>query len=348
MSVHPLLAGLRESPDFFLQNLDLVNRRGLVVKLSEAGFRRASFLDDRALQPDTQGAWFPLPMVLEQAMGVATPHPPQAIFHVSHCGSTLLSRLLAELPGCLPMREPLTLLALAMERRELDRPAARLDRKGWDELFASCLGLLSRGYRSGDRVLIKATSACANIAVPFLRRDGGSRALFLYTRLEPWLAVMLGNEANRENGRAFAPAWLKDFHALTCKDEPKLTALTDAEQFAQNWLTGMLTAEHARKEFSQQVEWLDFDEFLRDAPGKLKHAGSFLGFDVGTAAQVSNGPLMRRYAKDLDQTFDAAARRQRLEEARRRHADELRAGLDYAERLCRETSLLSPLGAYLR
>jgi len=347
MNLHPLLAGLRQSPDFFLQNLDLVNRRGLVVRLSEAGFRRASFLDDRALEPDTQGAWFPLPPILEQAATLAAPPPPLAIFHVSHCGSTLLSRLLAELPGCLPLREPLTLLALAMERRELGRAVARLDAQGWDELFACCLKLLSRSYQPKQRALIKVTSACANMAAPFFRRDSGSRALFLHTRLEPWLATMLGSEGNRENGRAYAPAWLADFHAYAGGSEPKLAALSETERFSLNWLTGMLTAERVRKEFPERVQIVDFDAFLQDPTGGLAAAGSFLGFDTGSAATIATGPLMRRYAKNPAQAFDVGSRKLKLEEARRAQADELRAGLAFAEKLCRDIPALEPVAAYL-
>ena len=348
MNLHPLLAGLKQSPDFFLQNLDLVNRRGLVVRLGEAGFRRASFLDDRALEPDTQGAWFPLATILEQAAKLAPPPPPLAIFHVSHCGSTLLSRLLGELPGCLPYREPLTLLALAMEHRELSRAVARLDATTWDELFACCLRLLSRTYQPMQRALIKATSAGANLVAPFLRQDSGSRALFLYTQLEPWLATMLGSEANRENGRAYAPAWLADFHAYTGSPEPKFAGLSEPERFTLNWLTGMLTAERARKEFPERIQIVDFDAFLQDPVGGLSAAGSFFGFDTGTAATVAMGPLMQRYAKNPAQAFDAGNRRLKLEEARRTQADELRAGLAFAEKLCRDVSALEPVSGYLR
>jgi hypothetical protein len=348
MNLHPLLAGLKQGPDFFLQNLDLVNRRGLVVRLSEAGFRRASFLDDRALEPDTQGAWFPLVPILEQAATLAAPLPPLAIFHVSHCGSTLLSRLVAELPGCLPLREPLTLLALAMEHRELGRAVARLDAQGWDELFACCLKLLSRSYQPKQRALIKATSACANLAAPFLRQNPGSRALFLYTGLEPWLATMLGSEANRENGRAYAPAWLADFHAHTDSPEPKLAALAETERFTLNWLTGMLTAERTRKEFPERIRMIDFDAFLQDPAGGLTAAGSFLGFDTGSAATIATGPLMQSYAKNPGQVFDAGTRKLKLEEARRTQVDELHAGLAFADKLCRDIPALEPLAAYLR
>src|SRR4029077_792099 len=102
MSADELLAGLHKSPDYFLHDLDLVNRRALVVKQDEAVYRRASFLDQRALKSDTRGGWLPLDTMYPHVDGLKPAAPAHFISHVSHCGSTLVSRLLAELPGCEP------------------------------------------------------------------------------------------------------------------------------------------------------------------------------------------------------------------------------------------------------
>jgi hypothetical protein len=121
------LTALAVDPSVFLHALDLVNRRALLVGLSEPEYRQAAFLDDRVLTPQTQGGWFPLETVLERGAQVSATRPPHFIFHMGHCGSTLVSRLLGELPGCFAIREPMPLLALAYARRELDAPLARLN-----------------------------------------------------------------------------------------------------------------------------------------------------------------------------------------------------------------------------
>lgn len=348
MSADELLSGLHKSPDYFLHDLDLVNRRALVVKQDEAVYRRASFLDQRALKPDTRGAWFPLDTVYPHLEGLKPAAPAYFIFHVSHCGSTLVSRLLAELPGCEPLREPLALLALAMQRRELERPVSRLDGPGWDRLFALCFTLLSRTYRPGERVLVKATSACANLLAPLGLQAPASRALLLYNDLETWLANMLRDEMVRENGRFYAPAWLMDFHALTGRKDLRLAPLKDAEQFALNWLTGMLHFERARQQAPERSLLCDFEGFLADPAGSLQSAGRFLGFDTARAAEVAAGPLMKSYAKNTDRPFDARQRQRELEESRRQNAQELQSGLGLAEKLCGEIPMLAPIGAYLR
>ncbi|MGE5626118.1 MAG: hypothetical protein ACM3ZT_11290 [Bacillota bacterium] len=347
MNIEELLPGLARSPDYFLHDLDFVNQRGLVVRLDEAVYRRASFLDQRALKADTRGAWFPMEAVYKHTQGLKPAAPAHFIFHVSHCGSTLVSRLLAELAGCEPLREPLALLGLALQRRELDRPVSRLDGSVWDRLFALVFALLSRTYRPGERTLVKATSACANLLAPLAVQSPSSRALMLYDALESWLPNMLRDEQVRENGRFYAQAWLMDFHVLTGRKDLRLAELKDAEQFAVNWLTGMLHFERARQQTPERTRLCDFEAFLADPARELQSLGQFLGYDTGHAAQAAAGPLMKSYAKNTDRPFDAGQRRRELEESRRQNAEEFHAGMKFAEKLCGEIAMLAPLGAYL-
>ena len=346
MNPDTLLAELKRSPDCLLQDIDLVNRRGLLVSIREADYRSASFLDHRVLKPDTAGAWFSLPQLLELAKDVRPPLPPHGIFHVSHCGSTLVSRLLAELPGCLPLREPLPLLNLAQARRELPERTSRLDGPGWDALFTLALTLASRNYRAGERVIIKATSACANLLPPFLEHAPASRALLLHTDLETWLAIMLREETVRENGRYYSPAWLTDFQALTGRDDVRLAALSDAQQFALNWLTGMLHFQQARKATPERVQSCDFEDFLADTPSALRRTGEFFGLDATRANELAASTLMRSYAKNPAKRFDRAQRQQELAAARSQMGGEIAAGLAFAEKLVKQTPALAPLARH--
>jgi hypothetical protein len=348
MKVEDFAKGLSApTPDFLWQELDLINRRGLVVKLDEAAYRRASFLDHRAFGKDTLGSWLPFERILREASALATSPAPHAIFHVSHCGSTLVSRLLAELPGCLPVREPLVEIALAAERRELDRPVARLDGATWDALFDVALRLMSRTYRSDERVMLKLTSTCCNLVPTLLQRSPDSKALLLHTDLETWLTVMLRDEAVRNNGRFYAQDWFKDLHALTGRRDIRLAALSDAQQFAVNWLTAMLHFEAAERQFAGRVLRCDFETFLADSTGGLKAAGDFFGLDTSAAAEIAAGPLMSSYAKNPAKPFDRAARERELADTRQRSAAEIGAGMEFARKLCNEIAMLAPIAAYL-
>ena len=341
-----MLTELRRGPDCLLQDLDLVNRRGLLVSIRETDYRSASFLDHRVLKPGTAGAWFPLPRLMRQAADIRPPVPAHFIFHVSHCGSTLISRLVAELPGCLPVREPLALLNLALARRELERPESRLDGPGWDALFDLSIRLASRSYRTGGRAMVKATSACANLIQPLFGHSPGARALLLYADLETWLATMLRDEKTRENGRYYAPAWLTDFITVTDRRDLRLAALTDAEQFALNWLSGMLQFQRAREEAPERVMLCDFEKFLGEPAASLREAAGFFGLDASRAEEVTSGSLMRSYAKNPAQPFDSARRRQEIKQARAQMGVEINAGLAYAEKLVTQTAALAPLAVH--
>ena len=350
MSTHPFLAGLRQSPDYLLQNLDLVNRRGLVVHINESIYRQASFLDERMFTPHTQGAWFPLEMLFEATRGLTVPLAPHYIFHVGHCGSTLISRLLGELPRVFSLREPLTLLALAITQRELDTPGAPLDGNAWRRLLQLSLQLLSRTYRKDDRSLIKLTSGAGNLAEMLLANNNASRAVLLYLPLKTWLATMLRAEETRENGRAYAAAWLADFHRLTDRTDIRQGTLRDAQQFSLNWLTELLCFKRARDAAPGRTRLLDFETFLAAPAEQLEILADFLELDSSRnqAEVLVNGPLMQSYAKIPSQRFDREMRRRELDEARQRLAAEIRTGLEWAESLCRETPALAPLAVHLR
>lgn len=348
MTPDALLAELQRSPDCLLQDLDLVNRRGLLVAIHQADYRKASFLDHRVLNPGTTGAWFPLPRLMQQAADIQPPDPAHFIFHVSHCGSTLVSRLLAELPGCLPLREPLTILSLSQARRELEQPASRLDAPGWDALFDLSLRLASRTYRGGERALVKATSVCANLLLPLFNHSPGSRALLLYTDLETWLTTMLRDEKVRENGRYYAPAWFADLMAMTDLKDLKLSALTDAEQFAINWLAGMLQYRRALEAAPERTMLCDFEDFLAEPAVSLRKVAGFFGLDAARAEEVASGSVMRGYAKNPAKPFDGAQRRQELKQARSQVGAEIDAGLVFAEKLTQQIHAFTPLATHFK
>ena len=348
--MHPLLAGLQANPDFLLQNLDFRERRGLVVKISESAYRQTAFLDERVLRADTQGAWFPLDSLLQAAAHMQIGRHPHYIFHVGHCGSTLVSRLLGELPNVFSLREPITLLALAIMQRGLETPESPLDAAEWRRLLNMSLALLSRTYHKEDQPLIKLTSAAGNLLGTLLAESEDSRALLMYVDLETYLATMLRAEATRENLRAYADAWLGDFHRRTGNHNISAQPMDDAHQAVINWLT-MLTEFSAATALNPgRTLWMHFDAFLEAPASHLRESGKFFGLRSAPEAisQLASGSLMKRYAKDPQQQFDRRTRQQELAQARRHLHAEIRTALDWAESLCMDIPLLEPVLPYLR
>ena len=108
-----LAARLPDSPDVYLQKIDLPGQVLLLVQLDPTAYRAASFLDDRILGPDTRGAWIALSRAAHALRTVSSARPLHFIFHTGHVGSTLVSRLLDETGTVLSLREPLPLRTLA-------------------------------------------------------------------------------------------------------------------------------------------------------------------------------------------------------------------------------------------
>lgn len=348
MNLHPLLAGLRTSPDCMLQNLDLVNKRGLVLRVNEALYREASFLDERMFKPNMQGYWFPLDAVLESLDGLSVPAP-YYIFQVGHCGSTLISRLLAELPGNLPLREPMSLLTLAMGRRELGRPSAWVSQTQWQRYFELATHALARTYRTGDHTIIKATSSAGNLLEALFSGSGNaSKMLLMYINLESFLAVMLRTPSLRDSIHAYSPAWITDFCRLIGRDAVQLADLSDAQQVAVKWLTLMLLFTHAASAAPAQVRLLNFDDFLTNPAEKLSDIAAHFRLEsaAGQIGELAAGPLMRSYSKIPTQSFNTSQRQQELQEARQRLREEIQAGLRWAENCCREAPALEATTAY--
>lgn len=117
-------------------------------------------------------------------MEPAAPRAPlHWLFHIGHCGSTLVSRLLDLVPGILGLREPLPLLTLAHGRTD---PAVA----AWQPRVRA---LLARGFPDTAAVVVKPTSLVATIAHQLV--PGAGRACLLWVDLETWLTTMLRDGA---------------------------------------------------------------------------------------------------------------------------------------------------------
>src|SRR5262245_21212235 len=171
----PLLTDLVASPDLYLQKIDLARDAALLVRLDQAAYRAASFLDDRILTPALKGGWINLPKVIAAARNGVHGRPLHFIFHTRHVGSTLLSRLLDESGCVLSLREPLPLRTLADASDVLGLPEALLSPAAFEDLELALSLLWSRGYDDTHSVVLKATSSACRIATSLLGRLSGAR-----------------------------------------------------------------------------------------------------------------------------------------------------------------------------
>jgi len=312
---------------------DPAENRAWVLHFDADDYLRASFLDQRSLGRRDISGWTVDRAELEAAL--VSPPPLREVhwlFHIGHCGSSLVSRLLDLVPGVLGLREPLPLLVLAHGRED---PAVA----PWE---ASVLALLARGFVDTRAVIVKPTSVVTTIADRLLPHTG--RACLLWVDLHTWLATMLRDAQLIEGVLSTEPLRLAHQPSLPPAD-------SDGARLARAWLIEQLRWRSLANDpaLAGRLVDLDFAAVLRDPAPAIAWLASHYGMAVPDdwAQRIKASELLSRYAKDGDAHFDANARRRELAAAAAEHADGIADGMRWAQ-LALESIESADLAARLR
>jgi hypothetical protein len=329
----------RASPELFVQMLDSAQDRVLLAEMTEQDYRNASFLDQRILGPARPCQWASWGEI-EGASG-QLPADAQFIFHIGHVGSTLISRLLGELPTILSVREPLLLRSLAELYRIRDRPESPWPPEAFGGRLDTALAWLSRTFRPDQRAIVKATSFASDLAEPILRP--GTKALFLYVSPRIYLETILAGEASLQELAALGGDRLGRLHARLGETPWRLWRLSTGERAAMAWACEMTALEaSAAVAHDADVLWLDFDAFLQSAEAGLQRTARHFGHSLtgGAAAELIAGPIMHSYSKAPEHGYSPALRTEVLAAARVEHGEELRRGEIWLEEAGRRYPLI--------
>lgn len=306
---------------WLVQACDPLARLVRFVDMGPEDYRAASFLDDRLLQSGLPAQLPPLDLALEAAERV-TRADVRWIFHIGHVGSTLIARLLGELEGVLSIREPRALRDLAL-----------LGPEQWQPLIAPMRKLYSRSFAADQTALVKTTSFVSEMAEQWVGAEG--RGLFLRVSAGSYINTMLAGENSRQELGAMASFRGQRMAArlpgaeVSARDHPAMLA-------AAAWACEVTALEKAAERLrSDQLIWMDFDNFLDRPASALRSIAIFLGFDASEQRieSVVQGPLMRRYSKALEYDYTPELRRELLRNAaaeHRRAIDEAMSWLDRA------------------
>jgi hypothetical protein len=270
------------SPDVYLHSFE--DSEGILVPMDRAAYRRSIFLDAR-ISPAHEGyERMPLAQLAQQA---PPPLSVRWIFHIAHCGSTLLARALEALDGTLVLREPLALrqLALAPDR----------------SLLPAVLALLGRRYDAGHPTLIKANVPVNFILPEIAAVDPKARVIFLTMGLHDYLAAVLRSEGHRK--------WVRGVTAQLAENLPALGRAGDAERAAALWLAQQRRFAAACRAMPN-ARALDAERFFADPAATLAAAAKHLGIaaDETRIAATVAGPLFAVNAKRPSAAFTNADR----------------------------------------
>lgn len=313
------------SPELYPQKLDLSQQRVLMIRMTQADYRAASFLDDRMLTAETQGRWIALEAVLAQAPQVHC-KPLHYIFHPGHAGSTLLSRLLDEAAEVLSLREPLPLRTLA---DAFDKPEPNLLR---DRAFEAFLNLWSRGYAETRAVVLKATSNTARIGAQLLDARPESRAVYLSLAATRSIETLLSSQSSEVDINLWGSGRFERLKALLVKHEVARPR-TLGELAAMTWLVERLTSQDLARRFGERLLQLDFEEFLADMPAHLERVLSHFGLDTSRVDAALRSPVLTHYSKKPSRPYSIERRAQVLAQTRVRQAEEISRARAWLEKL---------------
>jgi hypothetical protein len=296
-----------------------------LIAMDRESYRAASFLDYRMLQQPVDAQIIPWPQI-EEAMAGELRSDARWIFHIGHVGSTLISRLLGEIPGVLAIREPRLLRDIALAPSEI---------RG--RYIAPVPKLMSRTFGDGEAACVKATSFASEIAAELV--PSGERALFMFASPRNYVASILAGENSTQELRMLAASRAQRLARRVSVLGP---ARNDAELAAIGWACEMTALEVAAEAMpDRRIEWTDFDRFLVDAGAGLSSFATFFGFgsDPHQIEEIAHGPLMNRYSKALEHEYSPKLRRDLIGEA----AGHYRREIDDALAMLRSAAEKSPL-----
>lgn len=268
------------SPDHYLFAFE--GDQAIFRTMDRGAYHRSIFLDRRIAAVDDREV-----RVRVEALTAGDIAVPRIawIFHVAHCGSTLLARALDREEGNLVLREPRPLRQLGLTRVAGDA--------SWRARLHLAAALAGRRYRPNLPTIVKANVPVNFIAADLLALDAEAPAILLYFPLRAYLLAVLRSPAHRQ--------WV--VNVTTQLDIAGVAGLDVAERAAALWLAQMrlytgLLAHHPG------VRSLNADELL-DAPRPaLAAAAAHFGAD----ADLDADELLTTYSKVPGQAFDNAAR----------------------------------------
>merc|ERR1712194_421792 len=305
-------------------------------------YHKTPFLDDRSMKFGVGDCHFHVPVQALDRLAVAgIPNDARTewgkdlhfIHHLSHTGSTLLSRAIGEIEGTLVLREPYLL-------RWIAKATALSSSKDVSQAYLKfMLPWLTRRYSSEETVVVKASSTAVRWMRPALKQPG-ARSVFMYSGLRTHLAVCLARPNERfgdylYEGLEVQSKVFKEFSVNTAT----YLELTTAQKMTLAWAKRMLFVAALPKE---QVLMVRMDEFLEDTAQVLRNIASFFGLSLDTAKAnaITASDIFTKYAKEESVPWNASIQATMLKGRAKAFSANITEGMEFMERLLKEHKVL--------
>lgn len=340
---------ITDSPLWHLFDYDLASQTFAMMRIEENLYRKTSFLDQRILSQGCPTVRYELRHMARTFPRSGQPRGPMRfIFHVGHCGSTLLSRALGVPQSVLPFREPLTLRTLSADQRLLDTPLSFLGRSDWDWLLTTIIDSLARRFRPDQTNIVKATSTGNNLIGPVMEENESHRAILLYVPLEVYMASMVGKP--REGGDLWGQASTRMQDWMKVEESPPfgLSEMKAPHFAALSWMTSMNYMLDAKSRFGDRLRLMNFEDLMAEPEAKLAESAKFFDIESATDTIVDGFPeIASSYSKQPDRPFTPEMRKELLDQTRRQFSNDIATGMEWARKLIERVPQVEDCGDYL-
>lgn len=261
--------------------------------MDRAAYHRSIFLD-RRISPAGDGSVVRPVAALAAKLGPRPLTPPGWIFHIAHCGSTLLARALDRPDGPLVLREPMALRQVGVEAAA-----------GRDNGDALRLAVALYGRQRGGLSVVKANVPVNFAAHALLAAAPDAPAILLHYPLEAYLLAILRSD----NHRGWVRFVTGELQAGIARWGGRIDALSDAELAATLWLAQMRIYVDLLARYPS-ARSLSADTLFARPGETLAAAAALFGRadDPEWVAATVAGPVFTTYSKNPGVAFDNAQR----------------------------------------
>lgn len=318
-----MIDNLFATPSTYVQSIDWARGAATAYEMDRSFYGQSSFLD-----PRTKAASGPVDLPLDEilaAYDAAKPARRRAnyIFHIAFGGSTLLARCFEEPGVCMAYKEPSLLHELAFALRPEWKLPAGVDAERVKDVV---MALAQRTFHADEVPLIKPSDSCTPLVRPLLEMHPESRALLLYSPLEPFAVSMLQHANRREYLRRTVPRARSDLRAAGLGDLAR-GEVTDAVAVGMVWLSQMVHFRRLAADEQLPVRTLASSSLFAAPLRTLQSLATFFGLDYPAGYfehEIAEGAF-RRDSKNTGVGFSPEAKAAQKKQLRADLAPELDA-----------------------
>ncbi len=305
------------------------------MRMSESAYRDSSFLDRRAKVDQYFST--SIDSILKKYNSIRSQlfsQPTHLVLYNGYCGSTLLSRLLHELPGCHVTKEPVITywLSDAKINARTQGSLAKMD------LVGMLYFMLTRRWMSNKGMFIKIPSVNMILAEDLLSLNPANTAIYLYAGRKEFLSSYLKKEQRRHEAHRFYETLINYVRKTNLLGLPlpdsNAGILSDTHCVAALWIIySSLYTRLISRFTSNRIYCCESQAFFRTPEQVLKTMTEKVRVQVANdeISTATSGGVSRTYSKNPDKEYSLDIRLAELKEQYTKNKSEIDEGMLFIE-----------------